>query len=221
MSAAEAIPSDTVTATETAAEVFEERPADLLCRHLEATYGAITSVEAQLDQIGVLGVTIGRALNAGAQLLAAGNGGSAAHAQHLTSELVGRFDGERRPVAAVSLAADGSALTAIANDYGYDEVFARQVRALGRPGDVFVACSTSGCSPSAVRALEAANDAGLTTVAITGPGATPMSAVARHTVAINSISNAATQEAHQIVIHLLVRAAETALSEPHPIEATS
>ena len=92
----------------------------------------------------------------GQRLLAAGNGGSAAEAQHLTAELVGRFDGERVPFSAISLHAETSAVTAIANDYGYDDVFARQVRAHGRSGDVLMLLSTSGKSPNLLRAAEAA-----------------------------------------------------------------
>jgi D-sedoheptulose 7-phosphate isomerase len=108
------------------------------------------------------------ALGGGHKLLLFGNGGSAADAQHLAAEFVGRFMRERRALPAVALTTDTSALTAIANDYGYDEVFARQVRALGARGDVALAISTSGKSPSVLRAVEACREIGITTIGLTG-----------------------------------------------------
>ena len=107
-------------------------------------------------------------LASGHKLLLFGNGGSAADAQHLAAELVGRFLKERRPLPAVALTTDTSALTAIANDYGYDEVFARQVRALGTKGDVALAISTSGKSPSILRAVAACREMGIATIGLTG-----------------------------------------------------
>ena len=109
-------------------------------------------------------------LRAGGKVLSCGNGGSAADAQHFAAELVNRFERERPPLAALSLAADSSNLTSIANDYSYDEVFGKQVRALGRAGDVLLAISTSGNSPSVVNAVRAARELGLRTVALTGRG---------------------------------------------------
>ena len=108
------------------------------------------------------------ALTAGRKVLLFGNGGSAADAQHIAAEFVGRFLRERRPLAAIALTTDTSALTAIANDYGYDDVFARQVRALGVAGDVAVALSTSGRSPSVLRAVEACRERGIKTIGLTG-----------------------------------------------------
>jgi D-sedoheptulose 7-phosphate isomerase len=143
----------------------------------------------------------------GQRLLAAGNGGSAAEAQHLTAELVGRFDGERVPFSAISLHAETSAVTAIANDYGYEEVFARQVRAHGRSGDVLVLLSTSGNSPNLLRAVEAAARLGLTTWALTGPGPNPLATACDEAVMIESL-NANAQEAHLIALHALCRAFE-------------
>src|SRR5437588_1420747 len=113
-------------------------------------------------------------LSGGGRLLACGNGGSAAEAQHLTAELVGRFKDERQPLSAIALHADTSAVTAIANDYGVEEIFARGVRAHGRPGDVLVALSTSGSSPNVLAAVKAAKDIGLTTWAMTGPAPNPL-----------------------------------------------
>jgi len=109
-------------------------------------------------------------LRAGGKILACGNGGSAADAQHFAAELVNRFERERPPLAALSLAADTSNLTSIANDYGYEQVFEKQLRALGRKDDVLLAISTSGNSESVVRAIGAARELGLSTVALTGRG---------------------------------------------------
>src|SRR3954454_8037814 len=117
------------------------------------------------------------ALKGGGKILLAGNGGSAADAQHIAAEFVGRFINDRAPLAAIALTTDTSALTAIANDYGVDHMFERQVRALGRKGDVFIAISTSGKSPSIVAALKAARELGLVTVGFTRDGQTPMHAL--------------------------------------------
>ncbi len=110
------------------------------------------------------------ALAADGRILACGNGGSAADAQHFVAELVGRFEQERLPLAAVTLSADTSILTAVGNDYGYDHVFSRQVQALGRAGDVLVALSTSGNSPSVLKAVQAAHERDMRVIALTGRG---------------------------------------------------
>ena len=132
-------------------------------QHLADLRPAVASVEAQAPRLTRWGVELAVRLLAGQRLLAAGNGGSAAEAQHLTAELVGRFDGERRPFSAIALHAETSAVTAIANDYGFDQLYARQVLGHGRPGDVLILLSTSGRSPNLLRAAEAARTAGITT----------------------------------------------------------
>jgi D-sedoheptulose 7-phosphate isomerase len=114
--------------------------------------------------------TLFTALANNAKILACGNGGSAADAQHFVAELVGRFERERLPLAAIALNTDTAILTAVGNDYGYDEVFERQVSALGQPGDVLVAITTSGNSPNVTRAIEAARDREMHIVALTGKG---------------------------------------------------
>ena len=111
---------------------------------------------------------VATALASDHKVLLFGNGGSAADAQHIAAELVGRFLGERKALPAIALTTDTSALTAIANDYGYEEVFARQVEALGRPGDVAIAISTSGKSPNVLRAVDTARASGMTTIGLTG-----------------------------------------------------
>ena len=126
--------------------------------------------QALAGPIALAGTLLAEALRGGGKVLACGNGGSAADAPHFAAELVNRFERERPPLAALSLAADTSNLTSIANDYSYDQVFEKQLRALGRPGDVLLAISTSGNSPSVVAAVRAARELGLRTVALTGRG---------------------------------------------------
>lgn len=144
-----------------------------------------------------------RCLGGGGRVLACGNGGSSLEAQHFSAELVGRFRLERRPLAGIALSADGGAVTGIANDYGYDQVFARQVLALGRPGDALLALSTSGRSPSVLAALDAAREGGLGTIALTGAEGTRMAPLADVAIRVPSSSTARIQEIHLLVIHLV------------------
>ncbi|MGW0246830.1 D-sedoheptulose-7-phosphate isomerase [Nocardia goodfellowii] len=148
------------------------------------------------------------------RLLACGNGGSAAEAQHLTAELVGRFRNERRPLSAIALHADTSAGTAIVNDYGEAEMFARQVRAHGRPRDVLVLLSTSGTSQNVVAAAKAAHDIGVTTWAITGPAPNPLAALCDEALAVEAPSTATVQEVHLVLVHALCTALDEALGVP-------
>lgn len=152
------------------------------------------------------------ALQSGGRVLAAGNGGSAAEAQHLAAELVGRFLRERSAYAAVALTADTATLTAVANDYGYEEVFARQVAAHGRPGDVLVAFSTSGESPNLLRAVEAAHRAGLSAVAITGGRPNRLAAAANVAIRAPAVETPLIQELHTIVLHVLCDMVEAAMA---------
>ncbi len=145
-----------------------------------------------------------------ARLLAAGNGGSAAEAQHLTSELVGRFDGDRRPFSAIALHSESSAVTAIGNDYGFDEVFARQVHAHARSGDIVVLLSTSGRSQNLLRAAAAARAAGATTWAMTGPGPNPLVEACDEHIALDGPS-ANVQEAQLVAVHAICRSFESRL----------
>jgi D-sedoheptulose 7-phosphate isomerase len=141
-------------------------------------------------------------LGSGGRVLLCGNGGSAADAQHLAAELVGRFRLEREPLAAIALADNVAALTAIANDYAFEEVFARAVRGLGRPGDIVVGLSTSGRSENVVRALEAGRELGLVTVAfVGGTGGTPLEAVADHVLRVDGDGTAQIQQAHMLLGH--------------------
>lgn len=150
-------------------------------------------------------------LDSGGRLLACGNGGSAAEAQHLTGELVGRFLHERRPLSAIALHADTSALTAIGNDYGGHESFARQVFAHGRSGDVLIALSTSGASRNVVSAAKAAHEVGMTAWALTGPAPNTLAAVCDDAVAVEAPSAATVQEIHLVLVHTLCIAIDRAL----------
>ncbi|MEV6661404.1 D-sedoheptulose-7-phosphate isomerase [Nocardia fluminea] len=152
--------------------------------------------------------------NSGGRLLACGNGGSAAEAQHLTGELVGRFRNERQPLSAIALHADTSAGTAIVNDYGETEMFARQVRAHGRTGDVLILLSTSGTSPNVVAAAKAAQEIGVTTWAMTGPAPNPLAALCDDALAVDAPTTATVQEMHLAMVHALCSALDEALGIP-------
>jgi D-sedoheptulose 7-phosphate isomerase len=136
-------------------------------------------------------------------VLVCGNGGSAADSQHFVAELVGRFTRERCAWPALALTTDTSILTAIANDYGFERVFARQVEAHGQPGDVLIAISTSGASPSVLAAVETARARGLTTVALTGRDGGALGRAAQHHLNVPSPSTARAQEVHATLLHVL------------------
>ncbi|RKQ93905.1 D-sedoheptulose 7-phosphate isomerase [Solirubrobacter pauli] len=172
---------------------------DQLARPLDALY-------AQTDRLDRWGRELAHVLQSGGRLLAIGNGGSACQAQHLTAEIVGRYRDDRAPFAALALCTETSALTAIGNDYGIEELFARQVRGHGREGDVLLALSTSGRSPNIVGAVEAANALGLRTLALTGPSDNPLADVADDAVCIESPHTATVQELHLMAIHLVCAA---------------
>jgi phosphoheptose isomerase len=182
--------------------------------HLRALSAGLAGLERRVDEVEAWGSELATLLCAGRRLLVAGNGGSAAHAQHLTAELVGRYRDERRPLSALSLHADTSSLTAIVNDYGAREAFARQVGAHGRPGDALLCISTSGRSENLLAALDAAREAGLATWALTGPGPNPLAASAGRALSLDAESTATVQELQQIVIHLLCGAVDDALAAP-------
>lgn len=192
-------------------------------RHLQALQAPLARLEAELDRIDRWGRHLAGVLTGGGRLLVAGNGGSAAQAQHLTSELVGRYRDERRPFSAIALHGETSALTAIGNDYGFEATFARQVAAHGRPGDVLVLLSTSGRSPNMVAAAEAGRESGLAVWALTGPRPNPLVALSDDAVVVDSAWTATVQEIHQVVIHLLCAAVDVTVgaSEPFVDEVTA
>jgi D-sedoheptulose 7-phosphate isomerase len=153
-------------------------------------------------------------------LLAAGNGGSAAQAQHLTAELVGRYREDRAPFWALALQAVTSALTAILNDYGRDEVFARQVRAHGRTGDVCLLLSTSGRSSNLLAAANAATEFGLRVWALCGAAPNPLAELADEALCVEATDTATVQEVHLVAVHVLCEAFDAALPVPTPAELT-
>ncbi len=145
-------------------------------------------------------------LRAGGKVLACGNGGSAADAQHFAAELVNRFERERPPLGAVALTTDSSTLTSIANDYRYELIFEKQVRAIGRKGDVLLAISTSGDSPSVLEAVRAAQETGIRTLALTGRGGGKLAGILRESDVHLCVPHARTariQEVHLLVLHCL------------------
>ena len=179
--------------------------------HFAALRRALSGMDTAGSRVESWGRHLAGVLSGGGRLLACGNGGSAAEAQHLTSELVGRFLHERQPLSAIALHADTSALTAIGNDYGETELFARQVVAHGRPGDVLVALSTSGTSRNVVSAVKAAHEVGMTTWALTGPAPNTLAAISDDAVAVPAPSTATVQEIHLVVVHVLCAALDEAL----------
>src|SRR5438094_3633417 len=158
------------------------------------------------EPIARAGLALAQALKAGGKALACGNGGSAADAQHFAAELVNRFEAERPPLAAVALTTDSSNLTSIANDYAWEQVFSKQLRAIGRRGDVLLAISTSGNSANVIEALRAAHDIGVKVIALTGRGGGQLAPLlGRHDlhICVPHQSTARIQEVHLLVLHCL------------------
>jgi phosphoheptose isomerase len=169
--------------------------------HVAALLDALPALDT--DLLDDWGQRLAAVLVGGGRLLVAGNGGSAAQAQHLTAELVGRYRDDRPALSALALHAETSSVTAIGNDYGYDAVFSRQVQAHGRPGDVLLVMSTSGRSPNLLTAVEAGRAGGLTTWAMTGRGPNPLAAACDEAVVVEAPATATVQEVHQVALHLL------------------
>lgn len=173
----------------------------------------VASLEAKQRTLAAMGPRIVQAaellaerLRRGHKILVCGNGGSAADAQHFAAELVNRFEIERPGLAAIALTTDSSALTSIANDYAFEQIFARQVRALGRPGDVLLAISTSGNSPNVLVAIDAARELGMATLALTGrDGGRMAEQLGGEDIEIRAVAPATAriQETHILIIHCL------------------
>jgi phosphoheptose isomerase len=158
--------------------------------------------ETHAEPIARLAAAMAKAFFKGNKVLLCGNGGSASDAQHIAAEFVGRFRRERMALPAIALTANGPVMTAIANDYGYEYVFERQVRALARPGDVFIGITTSGRSPNVVAAAKSAKSLGLTTVSLTGGGSSPLSEICDIHLPVASNVTARVQEAHILMCHV-------------------
>ena len=178
--------------------------------HLDGLGVTLAALRAQAPRLTEWGTELAARLRRGQRLLAAGNGGSAAEAQHLTAELVGRYRGEREPLSAIALHADTSTITALGNDYGFVEIYARQVRAHGRPGDVLVLLSTSGRSDNLLAAAEVARSLGVTVWSVTGAEPNPLAAASDEAVCLPG-ATPSVQEAHLVAVHLLCEMVDAAL----------
>jgi len=174
-------------------------PAAQLDEHISTIQG----LRPLLGELEAIARKMTESLAANGKILWMGNGGSAADSQHLAAELVGRFSRERRGLASVALTTDSSILTAVGNDYGYERVFARQVEAICRPGDVVVGISTSGNSPNVLQALDAAIECNAITVGLTGGSGGKMSDVVDHCLVVPATSTARIQEAHILMGHII------------------
>jgi D-sedoheptulose 7-phosphate isomerase len=166
---------------------------------------------ARADVVVKAAGAIAAALRKGNAVFTFGNGGSAADAQHFAAELVGRYERHRQAWPAIALTTDTSALTAVSNDYGFEHVFARQLEALGREGDVAIGISTSGSSPNVLRALAAAKERGLITIALTGRGG-QAGTIAQHHIAVQEERTSRVQEVHATVLHVMCELIEKELS---------
>jgi D-sedoheptulose 7-phosphate isomerase len=176
---------------------------DLFLQNLDDQVAVLQSLRSLADVVNKAGQLATQALEGGGKLLFCGNGGSAADSQHLAAELTGRFIKDRRPLAAMALSTDTSALTCIGNDYSFDEVFARQVRGLGRAGDVLVAISTSGHSRNVIRAVEEARTAGMLVIGFLGRDGGALKALCDVPLVVPSQVTARIQESHILIGHTL------------------
>jgi D-sedoheptulose 7-phosphate isomerase len=181
--------------------------------HIDNLVEALRSPQTRLETARQWGRRLAVPLLAGNRLLVAGNGGSAAEAQHLTAELVGRYVADRPPLSAIALHAETSSLTAIGNDYGAAEAYARQVAAHGREGDVVLLLSASGRSANVLAAAERARTLGLMVWAMTGPAPNPLADLADDAICVAGADTAVVQEVHLVAIHALCDALDARISE--------
>ncbi|MDY7108681.1 MAG: SIS domain-containing protein [Planctomycetota bacterium] len=182
---------------------------DLFQQRLEGSRAAVASLERRMEAIAAAATAIVDRLQRGGTVYTCGNGGSAAEAMHLAEELIGRYCGrDRPPRRAVCLNADATALTCIANDFGYEEIFARQCRALVTEADVLVVMSTSGDSDNIVRALKAARENGGLTIGLLGKGGGRCRPLCDHPLIVDGEDSAHIQEAHLVIVHLFCEAVE-------------
>lgn len=176
--------------------------------HIERSAAAVASLAKQTDAIDAIARCVIDALRAGNKILTCGHGGSAAEALHMSEELVGRYKGDRRPLPAIALVADPTLMTCIANDFGFEALFPRQVEGLGQKGDVLVIFSTSGAGAGFQRAVDAAKAKGVKTVALLGKGGGPLKGRCDHELIVASDETARVQEAHTVVMHVILEAVE-------------
>ncbi len=167
------------------------------------------ALEALFPQISEVGILLQNCIKNGGKILICGNGGSAADSQHIAAEIVGRFKKERKGLPAIALTTDTSIITSVGNDYGYDYIFARQVEALCRPEDLLIGITTSGNSANVVRAIEAANEVGATTIGLTGGTGGKLNALCTHNIIVPANVTARVQEAHIFIGHCLCEILES------------
>jgi D-sedoheptulose 7-phosphate isomerase len=179
------------------------------------------SIDVKIDLLGsaIVPITtaatrIADAMKTGKKLLIFGNGGSAADAQHIAAEMVGRYQRDRKALPAIALTVNSSVLTAVSNDYGFDDIFTRQIEALGSSGDIAIAISTSGNSPNVLKGLEAAHSAGLFTIGLSGKTGGKMISRADLCICIPSETTARVQEAHILIGHILCGIVEQLVAIP-------
>lgn len=170
---------------------------------------AVASLSEQADAIADAALRVRESLRSGGLVMTCGNGGSAAEAMHLSEELVGKYRDPRRSLPAICLNADPTALTCIANDFGYEAVFARQVEAFGKRGDALVVLTTSGNSSNVLRALEAARERGVGTIGLLGRDGGAARALCDHPLVVAERDTGHIQEAHQVLVHLFLEAVES------------
>jgi D-sedoheptulose 7-phosphate isomerase len=182
-----------------------------------ATMQAVLAEESISNTIVTIAQLTAQAMSSGNKLLVAGNGGSAADAQHLVAEFVVRLSANRAALRAVALTTDSSILTACANDFGFDQIFARQIEALGQPGDVFLGISTSGNSPNILNALHQARKQDLTTIGFSGSGGGKMRDLCDHNVVIPSTVTMNIQESHLALEHIFCMLTECYLFDQKPL----
>jgi D-sedoheptulose 7-phosphate isomerase len=178
---------------------------------LDASVATLRALASQAGQVEAIAARVRDTVLGGNLLLTCGNGGSATDAQHLAEEMVGRYRSNRRPLPAVALTADSATLTCIANDFGYDEVFSRQVEALARPGDLLLCFSTSGNSPNVLAALRAARGRGAGTIALLGKDGGAAKNLADLPLVVAADDTARIQEAHLQVLHYICEVVEIAV----------
>jgi D-sedoheptulose 7-phosphate isomerase len=188
------------------------RPLPAGLDHLDELAAPLAALRAEAPRLEAWGAGLAGVLGGGGRLLAAGNGGSAAQAAHLTAELVGRYRDDRPPFSAIALISEPCALSAIGNDYGAEQIFARQVEGHGRTGDVLLCLSTSGRSRNLLTAVEAARRCGLETWALCGRPGSPLERMCDEALCVDAPHTATVQEIHLIAVHLLCAAFEHALA---------
>lgn len=183
---------------------------DMVVKQIEESMRLKESLQAEAKTLVAIADQLVQALRRGNKVLLFGNGGSAADAQHIACELSGRFSRDREPLPAIALTTNASSLTAIANDYGYEAVFARQLRGLVKKGDIVIGISTSGSSANVLLAIEEANRRGAVTVALTGQGGT-LKELAHYVLPVSSTSTPRIQEAHITIGHIICHLVEEEL----------